>query len=67
QCIDIPFDIGLAKVSQTTEQLDRALAAVETDAIIAVLPPVCFEYDLAPGESLTTSYFSPLRTIILLA
>jgi hypothetical protein len=67
QCVDIPVDFGYIQISQTTEQLDRTFAAIDMDAIVAILPFVCSEYDPVAGECHNPSYFSPLRIIILLA
>jgi hypothetical protein len=66
-CVDVPIDVGLAKVLKTDEQLDRASAAVDTDAILAVEQPGSLEPAPPSSVFFATSYFSPLRTIILLA
>ena len=67
QCVDIPVDFDLIRISQTTEKLNRALVAIEMDAIVAILPSDCSEYDPVADECRNPSYFNPLRTIILLA
>ena len=68
QCVDIPFDIDFVQISQKTEQLDRAFAAFDADAVIVVLPPGFFECNPVSADFLTTgSYFSPLSTIVMLA
>jgi hypothetical protein len=67
QCVDIPVDFGLVQISQAIEQFDRAFAVVDTDAGIAISHADFNEHFFVSTDFLTTSYFSPLRTIILLA
>ena len=67
RCVDVPIDVGLAKISQTSEKLDRAFAAAAADAVLAVEQLDCLESGPASNAFFATSYFSPLRTIILLA
>lgn len=67
QCVDVPVDVGLAGISKTTEQLDRASAAICADVIVSAGQPDCFECSPASNVCFATSYFNPLRTIILLA
>jgi len=67
RCVDVPIDVGLAKISQTSEKLDRAFAAVAADAILAIEQLGCLESGPASNAFFATSYFSPLRTVILLA
>lgn len=67
-CVDIPFDLGLVKISRSTEQLDRSAATFDAGAVIAVLPSDFFERSPVSGDFLTAgSYFSPLSTIVILA
>lgn len=67
RCVDVPIDVGPAKISQTSERLDRAFAAATADAVLAVEQLDCLESGPASNAFFATSYFSPLRTIILLA
>ena len=67
QCVDVPIDVGLARISQTSEKLDRAPAAVAADAILAIKQLGCLESGPASNAFFATSYFNPLRTVILLA
>ncbi len=67
QCIDVPVDVALAKISQTTEQSGAAFATVVADVTIALEQSECSEHNLVSSALFDTSYFSPLRTIILLA
>lgn len=66
-CVDVPVDFDLAQLSPTTEQQDQQFAAADVDIMPAVQTPNFLEYDLASAERSTTSYFTPLRTIVLLA
>jgi hypothetical protein len=67
RCVDISVDIGLIRISQTAEQSDRAFAPVAADAIFAIEQLGCLESGPASNAFFATSYFSPLRTVILLA
>ncbi len=64
QCVDVPVSFGLAKISQTAEQSNPALAV---DVIVAVEQSDCSEHLPASNAFVASSYFSPLRTVILLA
>lgn len=68
-CVDVPVDIGIAKISQTAEQLDRdfALAVIAADVVITCEQPCYLESNPVWTALILTSYFTPLRTIILLA
>ena len=66
-CVDVPVDVGLARISQTTEQLDSAFAAIVADVIAALEQFDYLEHNLVSNTFFDTSYFGPLRTIILLA
>ena len=67
QCVDVPISFGLAKISQTPEQLDSALVAFAADVIVAAEQADCSEHLPASNTFLAGSYFSSLRTVILLA
>ena len=66
-CVDVPIDVGLTKIFETDEQLDRASAAATADLIVAIEQPGCLESTPVSNSFFTTSYFSSLRTVILLA
>ncbi len=66
QCVDVPISLGLAKISQTPEQLNSALAALAADGIVAVEQSDCSEHLPVSNAFVATSYFSPLRSIVLL-
>jgi hypothetical protein len=65
QCVDVQMSFGLAKISQTPEQLNSALAALAADAIVAVDQSDCSEHLPASNAFVANSYFSSLRTVIL--
>ena len=67
QCVDIPVSFGLTKISRTAEQSNPALAALAVDVIVAVEQSDCSEHLPASNAFVASSYFSPLRTVILLA
>lgn len=60
QCVDVPVSFGLAKILQTSEQLNPTFAALTADVIVSV------EHSSASNACFVTSYFGPLRTVILL-
>lgn len=67
QCIDVPISFGLAGISKTTECLNSTLAALSA-SVIAVVEQSGFSEQLPLSKTcLGGSYFSPLRTVILLA
>ena len=67
QCVDVSVDVGLVKISQTTEQLDRAFDVVCADVIVVVDQADYSVHCPISNAFFDTCYFSPLRTIILLA
>jgi hypothetical protein len=66
-CVDVPISIGLAKISQAPEQLNPLLAFLVTDVVVAADEFDFFAHNLSSNTFADTSYFTPLRTIILLA
>ena len=66
-CVDVPISFGLARISQTPEQSHPAFAAANLNAIASVEQADCFEHLPTSNTFVATSYFTPLRTIILLA
>ncbi len=67
QYVDVPISFGLAKISQTSKQLNPAFTALAVDVIVAVEQSDCSEHLPASNAFVATSYFTPLRTVILLA
>lgn len=69
RCVDVSVDVALARISriQMTEQLDRTVDAVCADLIVAVGQVGYSVHFSASNTLFDTSYFDPLRTIILLA
>ena len=67
QCVDVPISFGLAKISQASERSNPAFAALTADAIVAAEQSDCSEHLPASNAFVASSYFSPLRTVILLA
>lgn len=66
-CIDVPISFGLAKISRVPKQLN---STVSTPAAVVIAPSDKLDFSLfhsASDTSSITSYFTPLRTIILLA
>ncbi|NIP25794.1 MAG: hypothetical protein GWN67_12320 [Phycisphaerae bacterium] len=65
-CVDIPISAGLTKIShtfkltKTTSPAPAANVFNDTDKIN------CSAFDLISNTSVDTSYFTPLRTVILL-
>jgi hypothetical protein len=57
----------MAKISQATEQLNAMLAVSVANVVVAAGEFVFSAHNLASNTFVDTSYFTPLRTIILLA
>jgi hypothetical protein len=66
-CVDVLVDVGLTRISKTTEQSDRAFDAAGTDVIVVVDQADYSVHCPVSNAFFDTSYFDPLRTIILLA
>jgi len=67
QCVDVPISFGLAEISKTPRQLNPAFAALAVGVTAVVEQSDCSEYVPASNAFVASSYFSPLRTVILLA
>ena len=67
QCVDVPISFAPAKISQTPQQSNPAFAALAANVIVAVEQSDCLEHLSAPSAFVVTGYFTPLRTVILLA
>lgn len=66
-CVDVPISVGLAKISQAPEQLNPMFAVSVTNVVVAAGEFGFFAHNLSSNIFADTSYFTPLRTIILLA
>ncbi|MBA7484223.1 hypothetical protein ES707_19747 [subsurface metagenome] len=65
-CVDVPISIGLAKISHTPKQLNPTFPVPATNMIVGTDKPNSSAYNFAPNTFVATSYFTPLRTVILL-
>ena len=65
-CVDIPIYISLAKISHTPKQLNPTFPVPATNTIIGADKPDSSAYNSASSTFVATSYFTPLRTVILL-
>ena len=66
-CVDIPISIGLAKISPVTKQLNPTFLVSAANTIA-----LADKFDLSAYNSISdtfvdTSFFTPLRTVIMLA
>lgn len=65
-CVDVPISIGLAKISHTPKQLKPTFPVSATNMIVGTDKPNSSAYNFAPNTFVATSYFTHLRTVILL-
>jgi len=65
-CIDVPISIGIAKVSRTLQQLNQQFLSQTTNILMDTAEHGSSLYNSASNSFTDTSYFSPLRTVILL-
>jgi hypothetical protein len=66
-CIDVPISFGFAKIIRMPKQVNSTVSAPAA-VVIAASDKLAFSaYNSASDTSSITSYFTPLRTIILLA
>jgi len=65
-CVDIPISIGLAKISHTSTKLNLTFPAPVTNMIVLTDKFYFPEYNSVSNIFAATSYFTPLRTVILL-
>ena len=65
-CVDIPIPIGLAEISHATEQSNPVFQVPVTDVVVAADKFNFSAYNSASSKFVATSYFTPLRTVILL-
>lgn len=68
QCVDVPIPLGLAKIAQTPEPLNSTFIALATDVVVGVEQADSSEHSYSASNVFAfTPYFTPLRTVILLA
>ena len=65
-CVDIPISIGLAKISRVPKQLNSTFPAPVANVIVLGNKFNLSAYNSASNTFAATSYFTPLRTVILL-
>jgi hypothetical protein len=66
-CVDIPISIGLAKISHISKQLNPTSPFPAANVIADTDKTNCSAFHLISNTFIDTSYFTPLRTVILLA
>jgi len=64
-CVDVPISIGLAKIARASKQLNPTFPAPVTNVIVAADKLNFSAYNSASNTFAATSYFTPLRTVIL--
>ena len=65
-CVDIPISIGLAKISHMPEQVIASFLFPAANVIADTDKTNCSAFHLISNTFVDTSYFTPLRTVILL-
>ncbi len=65
-CVDIPISIGLAKISSTPKQSNPTSLVPVANLVSDTYKINCSLFDLISNTSVDTSYFTHLRTVILL-
>jgi len=65
-CVDVLIFIGLAKISRASTQLNPIFPAPATNVIVATDKLNFSICNFASNTFIATSYFTPLRTVILL-
>jgi len=65
-CLDIPISIGIAKISHIPKYLNPTFLVPATNIIVAGDKLNFPAYNFASNTFVATSYFTPLRTVILL-
>jgi hypothetical protein len=66
-CVDIPISMGLAKISHTPKRSNPTSPVPAANVIADTDKINCSAFHLISNTSVDTSYFTPLRTVILLA
>ena len=65
-CVDVPISIGLAKIIRVSKKLNSTFPAPAINAIVLAGKFNLSAYNSASGASGVASYFTPLRTVIIL-
>jgi hypothetical protein len=65
-CVDVLISIGLAKISRASTQLNPTFQVPATNVIVATDKLNLSVCNFASNTFAATSYFTPLRTVILL-
>ena len=65
-CVDVPIYFGLAKTFRNLKQFNTASPLPATDMIVAGDRLNFSEYNSASSTFAASSYFTPLRTVILI-
>ena len=65
-CVDVPISFGLAKISTVIKQLNSTFPAPAPNVIVLDNKFNLSAYNLASSAFDAASYFTPLRTVILL-
>lgn len=66
-CVDVAISFGLAKISHMPKQLNPTSPVAAANVIADTDKINCSAFHLISNTSVDTSYFTPLRTVILLA
>jgi hypothetical protein len=65
-CVDVPISLGLAKISHVSKQLNPTLPVPAVNVIVAADRLTFSAYNSVPNTFVASSFFTPLRTVILL-
>jgi len=65
-CVDLPVYISLAKISRVSKQLNSTFSAPATNAVVLANKSNLSAYNSASNTFDATSYFTSLRTVILI-
>ena len=65
-CVDVPIPIDLAKISHTPKHWNPIFPAPAINILVGTYKPNYSAYNFTSNTFAATSYFSPLRTVILL-
>ena len=66
KCIDIPIFIGLAKITRVSKQSSSTFPAPAANVIVLAGKPDLSAYNSPLSTFDAASYFTPLRTVILI-
>jgi hypothetical protein len=65
-CVDVPISIGLAETFRMPEQFNNTYPVPAANLIVAGDKVNFSEYDSASNTFAASSYFTPLRTVVLI-